>query len=498
MARQTPQQILEALQVGNIDLDKGNTQKKTESIVLCIDYSHSNLSPEAQQLLLCLAPFNAVIFQGAIEQYTEQLQQQPALAHLPFERWPEVIQEAQNWGLLSPDPEIPSYLHLQPVLPYFLRNRLNAPEQATVKEAIETAFRQHYSRFGDAIDDMIQSKEPSERGIGQVLAKLEYENLLGALNLSLDAQVSILNLYRVLSHYLDTTQNQKLGLALGESILKRLEMYPAKSLTGELGFEFVGVIDNIAKRHLLLKQYVQAEAFYQKALLRYLANRMYDEKTIRHDSASIYHQLGMVAQEQRQWDQAKTYYQQALQIYVESQDRYSQARTYYQLGSVAQKQCQWDQAKHYIQQALLIYIEFQDRYSQARIYHQLGSVAQEQRQWDQAETYYQQALQIYVEFQDRYEQARTYHNLGSVVQEQNQWDQAHGYFLQALETFVEYEDTDSGGVVLGSIARLWQASGDAQLIDAVVPIIGWTHQEVEEWFQPYLEGGGENEGEEKG
>ena len=346
LARQTPKQILDALQAGNIDLDKGDTQKKTESIVLCIDYSHSNLSPEAQQLLLCLAPFNAVIYQGAIAQYTEQLQQQPALAHLPFERWPEVIQEAQNWGLLSPDPEIPSYLHLQPVLPYFLRTRLNAPEQSTVKEAIETAFRQHYSGLGDAINNMLKSKEPSERGIGQVLAKLEYENLLAALNLSLDAQASILNLYRVLSKYLDTTQNQKLGLALGEGVIKRLEMYPEERLVGELGFEFVGVIDDIAKRHVLLKQYTQAEAFYQKALAVHLANKMDDEKTIKHNSASIYHQLGIVAQGQRQWFQAETYYQQALQIYVEFQDRYEQAGTYHQLGRVAEEQRQWETSRN--------------------------------------------------------------------------------------------------------------------------------------------------------
>ncbi len=243
LARQTPRQILEALQAGDVHLDEGDAQKKTESIVLCIEYSHSNLSPEAQQLLLCLAPFNAVIYQDLIEQYTEQLKQQPALKDLPFEHWPEVVQEAQNWGLLSPDPEIPTYLHLQPVLPYFLRNRLNVPEQSTIKAAIETAFREHYSGLGDAIYDMLESKEPSERMAGQVLAKLEYENLIAALNLSLDAQVSILNLYRVLSNYLNTTQNQRLGLALGENVLKRLETYPEEKLMGELGFEFVGVID---------------------------------------------------------------------------------------------------------------------------------------------------------------------------------------------------------------------------------------------------------------
>src|SRR5205814_3617741 len=65
LAHQTPTEVLAALQAGDvsIDIDESKQQdesifeQKTESILRCIDYSHSNLSPEAQQLLLCLAPF---------------------------------------------------------------------------------------------------------------------------------------------------------------------------------------------------------------------------------------------------------------------------------------------------------------------------------------------------------------------------------------------------------------------------------------------------------
>ena len=99
--------------------------------------------------------------------------------------------------------------------------------------------------------------------------------------------------------------------------------------------------------------------------------------------------------------------------YIEFNDRYEQAGTYHQLGAVAQEQRQWAQAEQHYQQALAIFIEFNDRYSQATTYHQLGSVAQEQRQWAQAEQHHQQALAIYIEFNDRYSQASTYHNLGT-------------------------------------------------------------------------------------
>ena len=616
LARQTPKQILEALQAGNIDLDKGDTQKKTESIVRCIDYSHSNLSPEAQQLLLCLAPFTSVINKNGIEHYTRQLQQQSALVSFNFEHLPKVIQEAQDWGLLSSDSEIPEFLHLQPVLAYFLRNRLSSLEQSTVKAAIETAFRQHYAQIGLAHFHLLYSKEPQEHVVGKIITKLEYENLIMALNFALDAQVSILMIYGALTTYLDMIQEQKNGLALGEDVLQRLEKYPAENLTNELHDQFIGIVDDVARRYLLLNKYLEAETLYKRALNTVTANETHDKKTINDRSASIYHQLGivaqgqqqlkqaedyfqqalqimiasgyqgnqantfhqlgMIAQEQWQWKQAEHYYQQALQIRFKFHDPHNQANTYHQLGTVAQEQRlweqaeyylqqalqikvefhdlheqastlhhlgivaqeqqQWEQAEYYLQQALQIKVEFHDLHEQASTYHHLGIVAQEQKQLEQAEQYYQKALQIFVEFQNRHNQANVYHNLGTIAQEQQQWKQAEyylqqalkifvefqgpsqarpyhqlgvvaleqqqwqqalDYFLKALETFMEYEDMYSSGVVLRNLVRLWQeASDNMQIIDAVVSIVGGTHEEVEELFQAYLEDE-ENEGEEK-
>jgi tetratricopeptide (TPR) repeat protein len=85
-----------------------------------------------------------------------------------------------------------------------------------------------------------------------------------------------------------------------------------------------------------------------------------DNKTKGRLKATLNHSLGMVAQEQRQWEQAEQYYQQALQICVEYNDRYSQASTYHQLGSVAQEQRQWNQAGDYLLQALDIFVTFEE------------------------------------------------------------------------------------------------------------------------------------------
>jgi len=372
LARQAPGEVLAALQAGDVKLDTPGSQEKTESILRCIDYSHSNLSPEAQQLLLCLAPFTSVIWLNPLNYYTEYLRQQPALASLPFERWPDVLREAQNWGLLSPDPTIPGFLRLQPIFPYFLRSRLQEPAQAEVKQAVEMAFREYYQRLGASLDSLLTSQDAQERQIGQFLAGLEYENLVTALNLALEAQASIAGYSNALLYYLIARQEPSRGLVLFQAILNRFEGYPAEKLAGPLGFEFASVLGTIANWQFNLKQYAAAEASYQKLLELATQLGQLDENRGNILKAKAYHNLGAVAQEQRKFEQAEQYYQQALQINIEFNDRYEQARTYRQLGILEREQQQWTQAREYLLRALEIYVTYQD---QERIGQTLYSLA---------------------------------------------------------------------------------------------------------------------------
>jgi hypothetical protein len=197
LARQTPGDVLAAFTQGLAELDAATSgdlwQDKTRSILRCVEYSHSNLAPEAQALLACLAPFTSVVNTSWLPQYSAQLRAQPALAKLPFDQWGTVLQAAQNWGLLTPHEIGGGYLRLQPLLPYFLRERLNRPAPAegkgladggaAARAAVEAAFRAHYDEVGGALAELIKSKEPQQRQLGQALIGLEYENLRTAVRL---------------------------------------------------------------------------------------------------------------------------------------------------------------------------------------------------------------------------------------------------------------------------------------------------------------------------
>ena len=221
------------------------------------------------------------------------------------------------------------------------------------------------------------SKEPAQRQAGQLLAKLEFGNAHHALDLSLAARESILTPYLLLSNVLDETKDNAAGLVLAERVTAVLEQYPAELLAGPLGLEMVGALDGAAKRFLLLKRYPQAKAAYERALSIHLANTSISPEQRKEVSASIYHQLGMVAEEQRQWPEAEQNYREALRIYVEFNDRYSQASAYHNFGSVAQAQWQWPEAEQNYREALRIYVEFNDQHNLGIVLRSLARLSPE-------------------------------------------------------------------------------------------------------------------------
>ena len=117
----------------------------------------------------------------------------------------------QRTGACSALIQIYRFLRLQPIFPYFLRNRLDTADLSPLRTAVETAFRLHYDELGAVLYDLLESKEPQKRQVGQVLTSLEYTNLSTALDLALAAQVSIISLYHTLSTYLDSLMTSSAG-----------------------------------------------------------------------------------------------------------------------------------------------------------------------------------------------------------------------------------------------------------------------------------------------
>jgi len=433
LKRQSPEEIWQGLQLA--ELVNVGDEDKTNNIIKCVEYSHSNLSEEAQKLLLCLAPFSGFIPRGVIPIYSQKLQQLEPLQGYQFDQF--------------------DLLTIQPIFPYFLKTKLKelAPE---TQAAIWEGFKNHYRDLAGSYNNLLNSKNPQEKQWGILFCRWEYENLFNALQIALNQQESVLSIITCLHSYLDLNQDTQTNLKLLEFVLETFENYPPEAKQGQVAIEIIGIIVEAGSKYLLSKNYQKAKEMYQKSLelIKPISESYSQSKQSL--QASTLHNLGRVAQELREWEQARSYYQQAIEIYIEYGDRYSQARTLHQLGIVAQELREWEQARSYYQQALEIKIEYGDRFSQARTLHQLGIVAQQLREWEQARSYYQQAIEIFIEYGDRYEQAGTLHTLGNLAQELREWEQARSYYQQAIEIYIEYGDRFSQASTLNNLGILAQ------------------------------------------
>ena len=96
------------------------------------------------------------------------------------------------------------------------------------------------------------------------------------------------------------------------------------------------------------------------------------------------------------------YYQKALEIKIKHNDFGSQASTYHQLGIIAEQQKQWLIAEGHFQKTVEILDDSDDHFGQAAPFYMLGLIAEEQEKWNIAIDQFCQSLELYMAFNDEY------------------------------------------------------------------------------------------------
>ncbi len=115
-------------------------------------------------------------------------------------------------------------------------------------------------------------------------------------------------LYDLLDDFLNSRQEYQRGQELDRFFLNALEKGSVAERPAEKQEEWLRVLFIIGNRHLKLKQYADARACYEQTL-QLLEHTALEKSQRSAWQASTYHNLGIVAQEQRQWEQAEQYYQ---------------------------------------------------------------------------------------------------------------------------------------------------------------------------------------------
>ena len=177
-----------------------------------------------------------------------------------------------------------------------------------------------------------------------------------------------------------------------------------------------------------------AEQWYLKSLA--ISEKLGDE-----DGAAItYHQMGRIAEEQRDFQGAEKWYLKSLAISEKQGNEQGAAITYHQLGVIAAEQRDFQGAEKWYLKSLAIDEKQGNEQGASGTYHQLGMIAEEQRDFQGAEQWYLKSLAISEKQGNEQGAAISYHQLGSLAALQENWEESGHRFLKALQIFSAQND----------------------------------------------------------
>ena len=204
-------------------------------------------------------------------------------------------------------------------------------------------------------------------------------------------------------------------------------------------------------------------AQYHLAEARAIAERhlQWAQERVRLDEETIAcFNLGLVAQEQRDFAEAERWYLKSLAIEEKRGNEYGKALTYHQLGVINQERRDFAGAGRWYLKSLAIKEEQGNEPGAASTYHQLGMIAQEQRDFAGAERWYLKALAIEEKQGNERDTATTYHQLGMIRQEQRDFAGAERCYLKSLAIEEKQGNQRLAAMTYGALALLAKERGD--------------------------------------
>ncbi len=429
---QSPVQVIEALRLGLDNLENKTEEGRDKSLTASLDYSFSRLSERARKHLPFLALFSERVGADILHAFsgspTQMAYQAVFGENLQETDWLKLLNEAAAAGILEHLDETIYKIH--PALPWYLRQQLSKKYTAEEVSVLEKKLLFFYAVLAENCrKELIGNAE-----LAGIVLRFEEPNLLQNLRLA-EQQQSWKEAEAILQALGDVYK--RIGRktefkALRQRALKEIasDLLDAKEKGQDVFGFWIHLRIEDANDALGAADLEGARTIYQEILdeLTSLNDPLVNDKV-----AVLYHNLGMVAQQQRRFDEATSFYNKALKIREDVEDLHNAATDYQNLGIVAQQQLRFKDATAFYHKALTIYEDAGDFYNAANVYHHFGVVAQEQRCFDEAAAFYHKALQIYEGAGDFYNAADEYHQLGVVAQEQRRFDEATSFYNKALK-----------------------------------------------------------------
>jgi tetratricopeptide (TPR) repeat protein len=195
-----------------------------------------------------------------------------------------------------------------------------------------------------------------------------------------------------------------------------------------------------------------------------------------HVAALTYGQFGRLAVEQRDFAAAEEWYRKSLAITEKQGNEHVTAITYHQLGMIAEEQRDFAAAEQRYRKSLAIEEKQGNEHGAAITYHQLGMIAQEQRDFVVAQEWYRKSLAIEEKQGDEHGAAQTYHQLGMIAEEQRDFAAAEQLYRKALAIKEKQGNEHGAAITYGQLGILASRQdnfieGGAWLLKALLAFI---------------------------
>lgn len=207
----------------------------------------------------------------------------------------------------------------------------------------------------------------------------------------------------------------------------------------------VTILKLLAEEYTEAFRYDDAQRAYQDAIA--IAERMQEGDFLR---GSLYFNLAGVQLSKRQFSDALVSYEKCFSFAKEN----NYGAVYHQIGMVYEEQRQWVQALDSYQLALNWKERTGNTYMIGNTYHQIGIVYQKQQQWTQALINYQLALDWQEKTGNTYRIGNTYHQIGMVHEEQSEQEEALKWYRLAIDNMVAHAQEDQLSIAQESLARV--------------------------------------------
>ena len=361
-----------------------------------------------------------------------------------------LLRSARGSGFL--EPITPSVYQIHPSLPWYLGRNLYRQFSQSAVQQLEQEIVRVYADTADYFMETLY--ENQDAGTTAILA--EEGNITQALALSLEsgqwenAQLLVQPLaqvFRMQKRYPELRRLRRQLLELTGVTAEEAET------TGSIQL-WLYLLGTEASECIETREFDRADGLNQQ-LLEYLSSQEDGESDPR--TAAVFHQMGQVAQNRWQLEEAQDLYTQSLSIIEGSEDEETVADDYYGLGMVCQYRRRYTEAKEWFSKALDIHQRMNDGEEMVKDYRSLGLCSQYKFEYDEAASWYQRAREILEEARDEENAVLVYHSLGTVCHAQYQFDEAENWYQQALQVSDRIGNHSQMGVEFHHLGLVEQA-----------------------------------------